>query len=306
MNQSKVIINDTNAKDDHLITPAPQSPVTSINLQDTNGNTALIIACSRSIPDGNAQVLQLIQRGADLNIQNFDGDTALMLAIKNRLPDVVEILLNNGAKDNILDKKGNSAVMHACSDWQSIDALKILGDRGADLHCQNEQGETALAIASDNNYDAVIYLLNKNVDVNRSDLNNQTPLMRASFYGEADIVEALLNKGATVNNQDVNGLTALMKAVIRSEGNIRVFELLIKYGADVNLQDNNGETALSHACAIYHTEVAIFLINNGADYNLKNNNGITAWEVARENAEVIALIEHKELTRGFVQENISG
>ncbi len=177
----------------------------------------------------------------------------------------------------------------------SDEVLKMLGD--CNLEYQNKLGETALAIASDKNYDAVIYLLSRNVDVNRPDLNNQTPLMRASFYGEADIVEALLNNGASVNNQDINGLTALMKAAIRGEGNLKVFELLIANGADVNLQDINGETALSYACAIFHTEVAVFLINNGADYNLKNNNGISAWEIAHDNTEVIALIEHKELTK---------
>lgn len=65
-----------------------------INLQDENGETALMYA----IQTGNKETIKLlIDNGADLNIMNKAKVNALFLAEKKKDPEIIELLKNAGA-----------------------------------------------------------------------------------------------------------------------------------------------------------------------------------------------------------------
>jgi len=55
----------------------------------------------------------LIQKGGDVNAAATDGTTALMLAANNAKLDVVDLLLKSGAKANVKDSQGNTALDYA-------------------------------------------------------------------------------------------------------------------------------------------------------------------------------------------------
>lgn len=89
-----------------------------VNIQDSNGNTALIKVASlgqgvsfdaitgkligvQEFPLGDTEmVLRLLQAGADVNHQNLQGATALMKAVQAHRADVVTLLLDNGARSS--------------------------------------------------------------------------------------------------------------------------------------------------------------------------------------------------------------
>ena len=76
-----------------------------INQQIYEGNTLLIF----SAKEGNLQITKyLCAQGADVNIQNDSGNTALHYAIANQFFSIVDVLKNNGAKEDILNNKGYS------------------------------------------------------------------------------------------------------------------------------------------------------------------------------------------------------
>lgn len=70
----------------------------------------------------------------------------------------------------------------------------------------------------------VRYLLNKGADVNAKDESGETALMKASFYGYADIVRILLEKGAAVETKSAYSHTALENA--QSKGYTEIVSLL--------------------------------------------------------------------------------
>ena len=78
-------------------------------------------------------------------------------------------------------------------------------------------------------------------DVNWSDHEGETLLMKAADRGNAAEVQRLLAAGADVNAKDFDGETALMVAA--DDGHAAVVKLLLAAGADVNEHDEDGETA---------------------------------------------------------------
>jgi ankyrin repeat protein len=92
----------------------------------------------------------LLSKGADINVQNIEGQTSLMLACKGmqikdgfgksheRLsPEGVRMLLEAGAKTDIKDKKGNSALRYAGarSSASHKAIVKVLEGRDVPLLC---------------------------------------------------------------------------------------------------------------------------------------------------------------------------
>lgn len=76
-----------------------------VNLQDVEGNTALINAAQDRVVEG---VKALIRHGADVNIQDTNGRTALAHAAEQLCFESVEALLRAGADANLCDDKGRS------------------------------------------------------------------------------------------------------------------------------------------------------------------------------------------------------
>ncbi len=94
-------------------------------------------------------------------------------------------------------------------------------------------------------------------NVNMTDDDGETPLMRAAEHGNLRAVDVLLKAGAHVNAKDEDGNTALMDAA--DKGHSDVVLRLIQSGADVNARDDEGETALSKAIEERHTDTATLL-----------------------------------------------
>ena len=114
-------------------------------------------------------------------------------------------------------------------------------------------------------------------------------LLEASEGGSEQRVRELLDKKADVNASDKQGFTALMRASISGNGNYstrskqryaRIAKLLIQQGAAVNKRNSHGDTSLHISCAFGRTMIAEVLIENGADINGVNNDFMTPLMIA--------------------------
>ena len=104
-----------------------------------------------------------------------------------------------------------------------IDGVRFFSKSGsAILNQKNSGGATALHIACrEKNLEAVKILLENKADVNVSDNEDWTPIMRASLAGESEIVRLLLE-----NNAQANNLNSVKESAIIHAASSDCFECL--------------------------------------------------------------------------------
>ena len=195
--------------------------------------------------------------------------------------------------------KGDSEILSACmsildnNHTLQNSALKtslILGDdaivgklieAGVDVNITDNEGKTALMRATHNRPSAVVgKLIEAGADVNAKDEHGYTALMCASMNKHGEVAEELIKAEANIDARNNSGVTALMMAC--HHGHKMVISKLLAAGADVNAKDEHGRTALIVACDNGDEAEAVIgeLINAGADVNAKDSNGCTALMVA--------------------------
>ena len=116
-------------------------------------------------------------------------------------------------------------------------------------------------------------LLAIEADVNVSDYNWRTPLVRAAMRGSCACVTLLLGKGSNVNVSDSFGCTPLIYAA--NKGCSKCVKLLLTKGAYVNVTNNDGDMPLISAAKNDSYECVKLLLDKGADVNISYNYGDT-------------------------------
>ena len=212
---------------------------------------------------------------------NFTFESGLLNAALNGNNEAVQFLLDLGVNVDCTNEQGSTALMLA-TECGHEPVVQTLISGGANVNMHDSYGWTALMFVSENGHFQVTkLLLDKQADVNISNNKGFTALMLASQNGHFQVTELLLNKQATVNNTTSNGWTALM--LTSQKGNFQVTELLLNKQANVNLKEIDGWTALMLASQNGHFQVAELLLNKQANVNHTANNGATALTLASQN-----------------------
>ena len=92
--------------------------------------------------------------------------------------------------------------------------------------------------AASGDFAKVCSAIAKGADVNVTNGDGRTALMRSAKRGYEDIVRFLLDHGAKVDMRDKNNKTAIMGAA--KKGHLEIVRMLEHAGADVNARDNKG------------------------------------------------------------------
>jgi cytohesin len=142
-----------------------------------------------------------------------DGETALHLAARLGKIEAMRLLLDAGAKKEVISRDGSTALMKAVEAGQLPCLIELL-ERGAAF----EEGEV-------------------------DDEFHRPALVVAALHGRLDAAGILVAHGARVNTEDINDTTALMYACMK--GNDKLIDFLLRLGADVNRSDEDAETALT-------------------------------------------------------------
>lgn len=108
-------------------------------------------------------------------------------------------------------------------------------------------GELLDAVAH-GDYNGVKRLLERRANFDERDVNGNTPLHRAAYFGNTDIVRLLIEKGANVDARNKQGETPLMSgAQCYSISREAIVRTLLAAGANIDIKDNHGNTVLSIA-----------------------------------------------------------
>jgi len=159
------------------------------------------------------QIKQLLKSGAKVNIQDKDGWTALMYALRyQENMDCVQLLLNAGAKVKISNNYDTSPLLLAACYNNNPEILKKI----LDYYSISEKEVLRSLVMLLTEYHINEYLLAEKlaVYIERSiPLNNfyegKTPLMYAALYGNStNIIKMLLENNANAQLRSTEGKTA--------------------------------------------------------------------------------------------------
>ena len=129
--------------------------------------------------------------------------------------------------------------------------------------------------------------LENNGDINATNREGNTLLMKAVSIGYYDLADYLIEKNADVSITNAKGENAL----ILSANYPYIMNLLINNKADINAADNNGKTALHYSCECGDLYSVKLLIKNSADIHKRDILGKTILMYAVEN-ENLNLIKY--------------
>lgn len=144
------------------------------NVKGHEGQTALIVASA----EGYIEIIKiLLDAGADINAKVKNKTTALMSASFREREAVVNFLLKSGGDVNVVSEEGLSSLMLSSN---NSNIVKALLNAGAKIDVADNKGWTALFYAiNDVHFQKLEILLEKGASVNLKDKNKMTPLLLA-------------------------------------------------------------------------------------------------------------------------------
>ena len=213
---------------------------------------------------------------AAIHLAAIDGQTDMINTFFKFHPDSI----------NLKNNKKDTPVLWAAR-WNRVAAVKTLLQLGAKPNVPNDKGSTALYWAVRYGYPKLTEQILKyakteterSAQVNyRRRLGFELPIILAAALGYTAIIDILVSHGAAVNATRTGGSTALHLAAMI--GRDEVVRTLLDNKADKEICDDSGNTPLLMAIKNNHMEVANELICAGADFEIANKLGESVWDMA--------------------------
>ncbi len=182
--------------------------------------------------------------GVDVTSAANDGTTPIQLAARHGAVEILDRLLERGARLDGRDRDGITLLMEAAKSGK-LEMVGHLIELGADVNERLPGGGTALFVAiSSRNPDTVRSLIEAGAEVGGNE-KAADPIIFAAALQVEEVVELLIAAGANVNavNRN-NGLTPLHRAVTSGAGMVK---LLLEAGARPGVSNQEGHTALDLA-----------------------------------------------------------
>ncbi|MEK4198634.1 ankyrin repeat domain-containing protein [Cytobacillus sp. FSL K6-0265] len=175
----------------------------------------------------------------------------LIKAAREGEKDHLLTLLKIGANINAQDEDGNTAVM-AATQQNQVEIVKVLIVHGADINIRNKRLDNVLLYAGAEGLLQIVQLaIQAGADTTITNRYGGIAIIPACERGHIEVVKELLTHSDTDVNH-INDLhwTALLEAIILSDGgktHQEIVQLLIDHGADIKITDKDGVTPLQHA-----------------------------------------------------------
>lgn len=269
----------------------------------------------------NTTIKHLIgKKGNEVDKITHDGRTYIFWAAYKGNLELVQWLVDQGAKADIEDAHGYTVLNFAANAGQSNTQLyDFLLENKADIHATTRSGANALLLVASGAKDLAIldYFMGKGLAFDSLDDNENGIFQYAAKGGNIDLLKALEAKGANVSRTNKKGENALFMAaqgtrgkqhgkalftylealgldpmLINTDGknlfhvlahrneNVEVFQHYLDRGLDVNAQDVNGNTPVIAAARGNTLEVVKLLVNAVEDLNVQDEKGCSALAMA--------------------------
>lgn len=290
----------------------------NVNISNQRGQTPIFDAIRT---ESTKLIEMLLKREADINIKDKEGNTPLGTAIRYD-KDSIQLLLRYRADVNATNRMGETPLFHTI-EINDIQKMEILVNADANVNIQDVNGNTALHIATDKGYSALIelLLLKANANVNIVNKWGETPLHKAVSAKSEDAVELLLKHQPDIYATNCRHETPLLLAVVKEHIPIIIHllseailpnqnvrngtetNILDKNRIYINMESQNGETPLSCAIKKENLDIVKILLEKGADVNYVDKKGrhltplFSALET--ENKDIVEMLLEKDANVNF-------
>ncbi|AUH72581.2 ankyrin repeat domain-containing protein [Legionella sainthelensi] len=228
----------------------------AINARNKKGQSALHLA---TLNADKKSISTLMARGINVNIQDKDGNTALIRALEKVLykdknevgRDIAQQLIAAQAQLDIKDSDENTPLILAVQN-KDLAMVNYLLEHGACLETLDAHMKTALFWAAEKGYEDIFdVLLKHGANINGvSYPGEKTPLMAALINSHLGIAQKILTqKGVAIKQKNRHGETALHLAADNSETLKAILALLlVNQGLEsVMVQSKEGNTVFHYA-----------------------------------------------------------
>lgn len=228
----------------------------------------------------NASIAYAIsKKGNDVNKLTHDGRTYIFWAANKGNHELVQFLIDNGAKTDITDDKGSSIINFAAGSGQkNTKVYDVLIKNGANLKTDlTLSGANALLLvaAHDTDFSLINYFVSKGLDLNSVDANGNGIFNYAAKTGNITLMKQLLEKGIHGND---NAFIFAAQGARGTKNGIEVYKFLESTGLNPIAVSKDGETAL-HILATRSKDLEVinYFIEKGADVNQADALGNTPF-----------------------------
>ncbi len=254
-------------------------------LKDKAGNTALQNAVINNYP---TEVLgAIIQKGGKslLDSTNSNGDTALSLAVSLKRYDAIQALAQAGANPFIENKAGFSSLETAFRDGKNTTERLV---SAYPMDTRDAQGNSMLhhAVQSKAQGEIIKYLIARQGSASPKNNEGDTPLHIACQQNLAEQGEILILAEADLFSANARGQTPVMLALGSESGSILPWFFTPN---TIKARDTSLNTPLHYSARAGSREGCIFLVNRGADMNAVNRDGRTPLMTAIQSNSLTAV-----------------
>lgn len=199
----------------------------------------------------------------------------LRYASSLNLPSIVKHLIDRGEPIDERSRDGRSA-LGVASLRGNVDIVGILLEQGASQEIRDHTGLLPIHLATIGGHVGVVRTLLRSHEevVNALDLRKKSPLILSCDLGRFELAQVMLEKGADVNSVDVHGSGPLHKAI--RGGHESITRLLIDYGADINLAEPRQIRPIHISCYFGNDAATNLLLASGVEVNVPMDHELRA------------------------------
>lgn len=122
------------------------------------------------------KVSELIKEKRPLNYHDECGYYPIHYAVGLVEVEITKLLVNNGVKINVTDKKNGDTPLHIAAKYERVDTIQLLLEKGADTKIRNKNGQTFVDIIKQSHNMAVrstLYSLPPNPETSKATAEQQ-------------------------------------------------------------------------------------------------------------------------------------
>ncbi|GAL60627.1 ankyrin repeat domain-containing protein [Algibacter lectus] len=236
-----------------------------------------------------------------VNKLTHDGRTYLFWAAYSGNLELVNYLLKNGAKTDIIDDKGSSPLIFAAAAGQTntkiYDALIAHGANVLTETSKDGANALLLLVPKLSDFELVNYFESKGIDLKSKDNYGNGVFNYTAKSGNIDMLKKLVAKGIEYNTINKNGGNAFIFASQGGRGHsngIEVYNYLESLGIEANVTTKNGTNPLHNVAAnTKDIKILDYFIKKGVDVNKQDENGNTPFiKAAQSNSlDIVKYLE---------------